>query len=54
MLKNHRNTLITCLLAQTTKQSLSKFETWKSWKYKQLWGMEPDTRCLLKKYICAL
>ena len=35
-----------CLFVQTTKQTLNKFEPWKSWKYKQLWGMGPDPGCL--------
>ena len=33
-----------CLLGQTTKQPLSKFGHWKSWKYKQFEG--PDPSCL--------
>ena len=40
--ENHWNTLKTCLFGQTTKQPLSDFESWKSWEYKQLWGLGPD------------
>ena len=35
-------------LRQTTKQPLSNFEPQKLWKYKQLWGLSPDSSCLQK------
>ena len=47
MLKNHFNAHKTCLFGQITKQPLSYFETWKSWKYKQIWGLQPDHGYLL-------
>ena len=34
------------LLGQTTKQTLSNIEPQNPWKYKQLWGLRPDSRCL--------
>ena len=34
------------LLGQTTKQSLSNFESKKSWKYKQLQKLRPEHSCL--------
>ena len=37
------------LFGQTTKQPLNKFEPWKHWKYKQLWGLIPDPSFLEKK-----
>ena len=46
MLKNHWNALKIYLLGQITKQLLSNFEPWKSWKYKQLLGVAPDPNCL--------
>ena len=50
MLKNHWNEYTKiCLFGQTTKQPLSNFEPWQSWKYKQLWVMGPKPTCLLKK-----
>ena len=49
ILKNHWNTLKICLFGQTTKQLLTNFEPWKSWKNKQLWGLGPDPSCLYKK-----
>ena len=36
------------LLGQTTTQPLSKFEHWKPWKYKQLWGLRPHPSFLQK------
>ena len=30
-----KNTLKICLFGQTTQQTLSNFEPWKPWKYKQ-------------------
>ena len=42
MLKNHWNTVKICLSGQTTKQTLSSFEPWKSWNYKQLWRLGYD------------
>ena len=45
------NSEITVFLAdidydQTAKQTLNNFEPIKPWKYKQLWGMTPDSSCL--------
>ena len=37
------------LLGQTTNQPLNNFELRKLWKYKQLWGLRPDSSCLYKK-----
>ena len=54
MLKNHWNTLKICFFGQTTKQPLSNFELWKSWKCKQLWGVGPDPSYLQSKCIIEL
>ena len=42
MLNNYWNTLKICLFDETTKQPLSSFESWKSWKYKQPLGLEVE------------
>ena len=34
------------LFGQSTKQYLNIIELWKSWKYKQLWGLGRDPSCL--------
>ena len=34
------------LFGQATEQPLNNFEIRRSWKYKQLWGMESDSNCL--------
>ena len=47
--ENHLNKLKMFVFGQTTKQILSTFEPWKSWKYRQLWGLGPDPSCLFKK-----
>ena len=43
---NHLNTLKIYLFSPTTKQPLSNFEPWKSWKYTQLLRLGPDPSCL--------
>ena len=40
------------LLGQTTKQTLSKFEPQKPWKYKEPWELRPDPSCLEKNKRC--
>ena len=32
-------------------ETLSNFEPWKSWKYKQLWGLGPDSSYLCEKSV---
>ena len=44
--KNLGETQEKCLFGHTTKQPLSNFEPWKSWKYKQLWGLGPTPSSL--------
>ena len=44
--KNHWNTIKICFFGQTTTHLLRKFELWKPWKYKQIWGLGRDTSCL--------
>ena len=41
------------LFGQTTKQRLSNFEPWKTWKNKQLWGLKPDPNRLWRKIKCT-
>ena len=43
------------VFGQTTRQSFSNFEPWKSWKYKQRWGLRPEPYCISdvsQKVIC--
>ena len=52
MLKNCRHTFKKLLFGETTKQFLSNFEPWKSWKCKRLWRLGPDPSCFFKKEYC--
>ena len=49
VLENHCNTFKVCLFAQTSKQPISNFKPWKSWKGKQLWGLKRDPSLLQEK-----
>ena len=51
MLNKHWHAHKTCLFGQTTKQSLSKAESWKSLKYQQFWGLETNSRWLQTKSV---